>query len=183
MLRAINGYLVATLLTFQSPTPQVPLDVQLPAFLKALSFDRHLTVSDGPLTIGVVFDPADERSLSVKDRLLEIHKELTRLRVKGQRVELVPIPYDSDSALAAAGVKVLLVAPVPASSLERLVRLSATSDFLTLATDVADVGRGLTMGMEMEGGRPRFVVNLGASVEAGASFESSFLTLCRIVEK
>jgi hypothetical protein len=39
------------------------------------------------------------------------------------------------------------------------------------------------MGIEMDGGRPRFVVNLGAAVEAGASFESSFLSLCRIVEK
>jgi hypothetical protein len=39
------------------------------------------------------------------------------------------------------------------------------------------------MGMEMYAGRPRFVVNLAAAVEAGASFESSFLTLCRIVER
>jgi hypothetical protein len=98
-------------------------------------------------------------------------------------VELVPVAYGSESELAAAGVKVLLVAPLPASSLERIARLSASSDFLTLATDVADVDRGLAMGMEIEGGRPRFVVNLGAAVEAGASFESNFLTLCRIVEK
>jgi len=179
----MTAYLVAAFLTVQSEAPQVPLDVQLPAFLKALSFDRNLTVSDGQLTIGVVFDPADERSLSAKDRLLEIQRELTRLRVKGQRVHLVAVPYDSDASITAAGVKVLLVAPLSASSLERLARLSASSDFLTLATDVAGVDRGLAMGMEMEGGRPRFVVNLGAAVEAGASFESSFLTLCRIVEK
>ncbi len=183
MLRVMSAYLVAALLTLQSPTPQVPLDVQLPAFLKALSFDRNLTVPDGQLTIGVVFDPADQRSLSAKDRLLEIHQELTRLRVKGQRVNLVAIPYDSEASLAAAGVKVLIVAPLSASSLERLARLSASSDFLALATEVAGVDRGLAMGMEMEGGKPRFVVNLDAAVEAGAAFESSFLSLCRIVEK
>jgi hypothetical protein len=183
MLRVMTAYLAATLLAFQPPTTQVPLDVQLPAYLKALAYDRSLTVADGQLAVGVVFDPADERSLSAKDRLLEIHRELTRLRVKGGRVALVPIAYDSDSALTSAGVKVLLVAPLPASSLERLARLGASSDLLTLATDVADVDRGLAMGMEMEGGRPRFVVNLGAAVAAGSSFESSFLTLCRIVEK
>jgi hypothetical protein len=179
----MTAYLVATLLTLQTPSPKVPLDVQLPAFLKALSFDRNLTAAEGTLTVGVVFDPADERSVRARDRLLEIQRELTRLRVKGRRVELVPVAYGSESELAAAGVKVLLVAPLPASSLERIARLSASSDFLTLATDVADVDRGLAMGMEIEGGRPRFVVNLGAAVEAGASFESNFLTLCRIVEK
>jgi hypothetical protein len=183
MLRAIALYSTAALLAFQPEAASVPLDVQLPAFLKALSFDRNLTVADGPLGIGVVFDPADERSLSAKDRLIEIHRELTRIRVKGHGVELVAIPSDSDAALGQAGVKVLLVTPLSASSLERLKRVSASSDLLTLATDVADVARGLGIGMEMDGGRPRFVVNLGATEEAGASFESSFLALCRIVEK
>jgi hypothetical protein len=183
MLRATTAYFVATLLAFQPEAANVPLDVQLPAFLKALSFDRNLVESDGELAIGVVFDPKDKGSESTKDRLLEIHRELTRLRVKGQRVRLVAIPYESESSLSAAGVKVLLIAPLSSSSLESVVRESARSDFLTLATDASDLDRGLAMGMEMDGGRPRFVVNLDAAVDAGASFESSFLTLCRIVEK
>lgn len=182
MLRVMTAGLVTALLTFQSPTG-VPLDVQLPAFLKALSFDRTLPASDGELAIGVVFAPGDEDSEGTKDRLLEIHRELTRLRVKGQRVQLVPIPYDSGSSVSTAGLKVLLVAPLPASALEGLARQSASADVLTLATDASYVDRGLAMGMEMDAGRPRFVVNLAAAVEAGASFESSFLTLCRIVER
>ncbi len=179
----MTAYLVAALLTIQSATSQVPLDVQLPAFLKALSFDRSLPASDGELAIGVIFEPGNEDSEKTRDRLLEIHKELTRLRVKGQRVELVPIPYDSRFSLRSAGVKVLLVAPLAASSLDVLARESASADLLTLATDASYVDRGLAMGMEMDAGRPRFVVNLPAAVEAGASFESSFLTLCRIVER
>ena len=174
---------ITALLTFQPPTQSVPLDVQLPAFLKALSFDRSLAVPDGRFTVGVVFDPADKGSESTKDRLLEIHRELTRLRVKGQRVHLVAIPFDSGASVTAAGAKVLLVASLSSSSLERLVQESARSDFLTLAIDPSYVERGLAMGMEMDGGRPRFVVNLAAAADAGASFESSFLTLCRIVEK
>jgi len=183
MLPVVTAYLAAALLTIQSPAAPVPLDVQLPAFLKALSFDRSLAAADSEFTIGVVFDPADRDSESTKDRLLEIHRELTRLRVKGKQVHLVAIPFGSGASLTAAGAKVLLVAPLSSSSLESLARQSASSDFLTLATDASYVDRGLAIGMEMDGGRPRFVVNLAAAVEAGASFESSFLTLCRIVEK
>ena len=54
---------------------------------------------------------------------------------------------------------------------------------LTIATVPKDVERGLAMGMELNGARPRFVVNLSAAMGAGASFESSFLALCRIVER
>jgi hypothetical protein len=178
----MSPYLFTALLTLQPAASAVPLDVQLPAFLKALSFDRNLAASDGEFTIAVLFDPADKSSESTKDRLLEIHKELTRLRVKGRQVQLVALPY-SESSLSVAGVRVMLVAPLSSSLLESVVRESARSDFLTLATDASYVDRGLAMGMEMDGGRPRFVVNLEAAVAAGASFESSFLTLCRIVEK
>jgi hypothetical protein len=178
----MSACFVAALLPIQSSTG-VPLDVQLPAFLKALSFDRTLPASDGELAIGVVFTPGDENSESTKDRLLEIHRELTRIRVKGQRVRLVPIPYDPGSSLGTAGVKVVLVAPLSASAIDGLARQSGSADVLTLATDAAYVDRGLAMGMEMDAGRPRFVVNLAAAVEAGAAFESSFLNLCRIVER
>ncbi len=177
-----SAHLLATFLALQSSSTAVPLDVQLPAFLKALSFDRNLSVSQGALGIGIVFDPVDPASTNAKDRLLEIHRELTRLRVKGREVRLVPIAYESEGTLGEAGIKVLLVAPLQPARLASVVREAARSDFLTLATDASFVERGAAIGMEMEGGRPRFVVNLPAAVDAGASFESSFLTLCRIVE-
>jgi hypothetical protein len=176
--------LLASFLTLQPSSAPVPLDVQLPAFLKALSYDRNLTASDdGALGIGVVFDRADSASVAEKDRLVAIHRELTRLRVKGREVRLVPIAYESEGTLGEAGIKVLLVTPLSPARLGSVVREAASSDFLTLATDVSYVERGIAMGMEMDSGRPRFVVNLDAAVDGGASFEASFLNLCRIVEK
>ena len=68
-------------------------------------------------------------------------------------------------------------------AVESLARESAASDLLTFSTEPSNVDRGLAMGMEMDSGRPRFVVNLAAAASAGASFESGFLNLCRIVEK
>ncbi|MGH9321643.1 MAG: YfiR family protein [Vicinamibacteria bacterium] len=175
--------LVTLLLAFPPSTAAVPLDVQLPAFLKALSFERNLPLADGNLRIAVVFDPADFDSLSAKDQLIAIHRELTRLRVKGQTVVLVPIPYESETALLSSGARVILVASLPLHAVESLARQSAVSDLLTFSTEAGDVERGLAVGMEMVGGRPRFIVNRKAAAEAGASFESGFLDLCRIVER
>jgi hypothetical protein len=174
--------LLVSILALQ-PSPTVPLDVQLPAFLKALSFDRNLAVTEGSLGIGIVFDPADAASAGAKDRLVAIHRELTRLRVKGREVRLVPIAYEAEGTLGEAGMKVLLLAPLSPARLGSVVREAQDANFLTFATDVAHVERGVAMGMEMDGGRPRFVVNLEAAVDGGASFEASFLNLCRIVEK
>ncbi len=174
---------LAALFALQSPPAAVPLDVQLPALLKALSFDRSLAAAEGDLVIGLVYDPSDPISEGAKDRLLSIHRELTRLRVKGRQVHLAVIAFTSGATLPAVGAKVMIVAPLSSAALESVARDSARSDVLTFATEVSYVDRGLAMGMEMDAGRPRFVVNLAVAAEAGASFESGFLNLCRIVEK
>jgi hypothetical protein len=175
------------LLLLGPPTPSaptdVPLDVQVPAFLKALGYDRNLQVTEGALVVGVVFDPVDRTSMSTKDRVLEIQKELTRLRVKGQKVVFVPVPYEPGDNDTEIGAQVLVVAPLPPDAVASLARRGEAEGVLTIATVPRDVERGLAMGMELNGARPRFVVNLSAAMGAGASFESSFLALCRIVER
>jgi hypothetical protein len=182
----LTNFLALLLLGQPSSPPQstdVPLDVQVPAFLKALGYDRNLQINDGALVVGVVFDPVDRASLSTKDRVLEIQKELTRLRVKGQKVVFVPVPYERGDTDSEIGAHVLVVAPLPPDAVATLARRGETERVLTIATVPEDVERGLAMGMELNGARPRFVVNLSAAMGAGASFESSFLSLCRIVER
>jgi hypothetical protein len=179
--------LLALLVLGQPSSPpastDVPLDVQVPAFLKALGYDRNLQVTEGALVVGVVFDPVDRASMSTKDRLLEIQKALTRLRVKGKNVVFVPVPYERGDNDAEIGAQVLVVAPLPPDAVATLARRGEAEGVLTIATVPKDVERGLAMGMELNGARPRFVVNLSAAMGAGASFESSFLALCRIVER
>jgi hypothetical protein len=175
-------WLVTLALAVEPEAAPVPLDVQLPAFLKALAFDRSRAERDGDVVVAVVFDPSHVGSPETKDQLLHIHKELTRLRVKGHEVRLMPVPFDAVSGLDAS-VHAVLVAPLSTSALETLARESARADLLTFAIDASNVDGGLVLGMEMQKGRPRFVLNRKAAAAAGASFESGFLSLCRIVER
>jgi hypothetical protein len=175
-------WLVTLALALEPETAPVPLDVQLPAFLKALAFDRSRAEQSGEVVIAVVFDPSHDGSPETKDQLLHIHKELTRLRVKGHAVRLVPVPFDAVGSLDPS-VHAVLVAPLSTAALETLARESARADLLTFAVDASGVDGGLVLGMEMQNGRPRFVLNRKAATAAGASFESGFLNLCRIVER
>jgi hypothetical protein len=160
----------------------VPLDVQVPSFLKALGFDRNFDGRAGELVVGVVFEPGHPESESVKDRLMAVQRELTRLRVKGQSIRFLPIALDSRPSFEGSEARVLVVAPLSAGAVDRVARASEAEGLLTLATEVEDVSRGLALGMEISEGHPRFVVNRTAAAAAGASFEAGFLSLCRIVE-
>jgi hypothetical protein len=96
-------------------------------------------------------------------------------------VVLEPVPYASGEELRNA--RVILVAALQPAAVDELSARARASGAVTLATTPGDVDRGLVLGMESRDGKPRFVVNLTAAEASGASFESSFLDLCRVVER
>jgi YfiR/HmsC-like len=173
--------LIATALSTSASESRVPLGIQLPALLKALGYDRDLQIDGRELVVGVMFDPGDPASVETKDELLAIHKELTRLTVKGKRVAFEPLAYQRGRT--PLGVDALLVAPLPPASIPELAARTAAEKIPTLATTAEEVESGLVLAMEMRDGKPRFVVNRAAAVASGVSFESGFLDLCRIVER
>lgn len=164
----------------------VPFDVQVPMFLKALSFDLNLkTRASGAIRITIVFDPANESSRGTKERILAKSQELTRLEVNGKQVVFTSIAYETReefvSRLEETATHYLYVAPLSPDDLAAVARYSQEADLLTLASLASDVENGLVVGMEVQQGRPQFIINLTAAKQAGASFHSGFLRLCRIV--
>lgn len=159
---------------------ELPLSIQIPAFLKALDFDRNLKVDESRLVVSVVYDPNDPASVASKDRVLAIQGQLTRLLVRGKRVLLEERPYVAGSPASVTGV--LLSTGLDRAAVEELSRQAQSTGTLTLATDPADVEHGFVLGVESVEGKPRFVVNLEAARATGVAFEARFLNLCRIVE-
>ena len=74
-----------------------------------------------------------------------------------------------------------MLPPLSPDDLAAVARYSQEADLLTLASLASDVENGLVVGMEVQQGRPQFIINLTAAKQAGASFHSGFLRLCRIV--
>lgn len=177
--------LAALVALVATPTPpaatELPLSIQVPAFLKALDFERSLDIEDSSLVITVVYDPDDPVSIESKERVLAIQGELTRLLVRGKRVVLEEMPFSRGSSIAVRGV--VLTTALDDAAVDALSRHARSAGVLTLATDPADVERGLVLGVESLEGKPRFVVNLTAAKASGVSFEARFLNLCRIVER
>lgn len=181
----MHAWLVGLVALMAMTTPpeatELPLSIQIPAFLKALDFDRSLSIDDSSLVIGVVYDPNDPASIESKDRILAIQGQLTRQLVQGKRVVLEEIPYVPGRPVLAGGV--LLSTALDEAAVAELSEQAKAAGILTLATNPADVERGLVLGVESLEGKPRFVVNLPAARASGVSFEARFLNLCRIVER
>ena len=57
------------------------------------------------------------------------------------------------------------------------------SRIVTLTGIPAFVDRGVSVGIDLQGGKPRILINLQAARAEGADFDSGLLKLARIVER
>lgn len=180
----------ALLLRAQALTAQVvavPVDVQVPLFVKILSFDRNLsTRAHGELVFGVLCQGKYRTSASIAREVQREARRLSGLTIGGLQVRVVVIDLDNTPDLVAAlhrlQVTVLYVSPLRAVHVNSVTAASRAAQITTLTGVPRYVESGLAIGIDMKGERPQIMVNLAASRAEGADLNAQLLKLARIVQ-
>lgn len=166
----------------------VPVAVQVPIFLKMLSFERNLLarVPDDELVVGVLYQRRYRLSAGVADEVRRLLKESRLSPVDGLRVRTVAIDLDTVPDLAAAlrrgKITVLYVAPLRAIDVAEVAAASRSAGSTTLTGTPVYVERGLALGIDIKGERPEIVINLPASRAEGADLAAQLLKLARVID-
>lgn len=162
---------------------EVPVGVQLPLFLKVVSFDRQLNArAGGALVIAIAFQGGYRTSAEAKDEALRVAAGVRD--VAGLPVTLVAIDLDRDAlagALARTRATLLYVAPLRGIDVKELALVARAAHVTTLTGVVRYVETGLAVGVRLKGDRPRIVINLGASRSEGAEFSAELLKLAQVL--
>ncbi len=158
----------------------VPVEVQIPLFIKILSFDRTLgSRPAGPLIVGVLYQ-GDYRVSA--DIAFQVKRAL---RDTGEDVRVVSIDLDHtpdlNETLTRAKPHVLYVSPLRAIDLAIVTAISRQTGVRTLTGVPRYVEDGLGIGIDLKGQRPEIVVNLLASRAEGSDLDAQLLKLARIV--
>lgn len=157
----------------------VPVEVQIPLFLKLLNFERRLKsqAAGDTLVIGVVYQRRFRLSLEVRDAFVEGVEKTAADRP----LRCVSLDLDREqelaNAIAANRVRVLYLCPLRAADLGKIAGIARDKQVLTL-TGVPDfVSAGVAVGIDSRGRTPLILVNLPAARAAGADFSSRLLSL------
>ena len=157
----------------------VPVEVQVPLFLKLLHFERRLQsrAADDTLVIGIVYQQRFRASLEVKDGFVAAVEAL------GTEGPLRCTPLDLDSqkdlsrALAASQARVLYLCPLRAADLKKIAGIARDHRVLTM-TGVPDFVRaGVAVGIDSKGQKPLILINLPAARAVNVDFSSRLLSL------
>lgn len=164
----------------------VPVEVQVPLFIKIFAFDRNLAAQPGPLVLGVLFQGKYRRSVTVAEDVRRAVSDAERKPAGGTELRIVLIDLDETpdlaETLAKHRVRVLYVSPLRAVDIRTLTAVSRLAGISTVTGVPRYVEAGLAVGLDLKGERPEIVVNLLASRAEGADLDAQLLKLARIVQ-
>lgn len=163
----------------------VPVETQVPLFLKILTFDRNLPSRAGDdVTIAIVYQRRFRDSLLVREAFvaaIAAHPHAVgNLPVRCVDVDLDETP-DLAAALRRVSADVVYVAPLRSVAVTSIARATRALRVLSI-TGVADYVRGgLAIGIDERRGRPRILVNREAERKEGVALSSQLLKLATLV--
>lgn len=159
---------------------EVPVAVQVPLFLKVMTFDRQRRHGpDVEVLIGITFQSGYRASITTRD---EVARALAKAANLKYRLILIDLDRDDlDEVLQQHRLNFLYVSPLRAISASSIAGI-ATAAHVTSVTGVPQyVQQGIAVGVRLQGDRPRLMVNLAACKESGADFTSELLKLAEVL--
>lgn len=159
---------------------EVPVSVQIPLFLKVMTFDRQrMGNGEAEIVVGVTFQNGYRNSVSVRDEVVR-----TLRTIPGKKIRIVLIDLDHDplvDVLEHQSISILYVSPLRSFGVTAIAAAAASAKVTTVTGVPHYIEQGIAVGVRLQGDRPRLMVNLAASRLGGADFTAELLKLAEVL--
>ncbi len=167
---------------------EVPVDIQIPLFMKILTYDRNLKKRVGDeIVMGVVYQEKFRKSLNVKTQL-----EKYLANSKEDKIDDVPFRYVLinlsslsmfKAILAREKVDIVYIAPLRAAAVEALAADCRALGITSLTGVPAYCELGIAISIGSKGESPQIIINLPGAQSEGADFSSQLLKLAKVIDQ
>jgi len=165
----------------------VPEEIQVPIFLKILTYDRSLEAKvKDTIRIGVLYFPDNERSKKNKDAITENLKLNKDKTINGVHFSFIEIEFSTEKSLAEVikekRVNILYVTSDGSHALEGISTITRAERILTLTGRVDYVSQGISVGLGVKEEKPQVVINLPSARAEGSDFSANLLKVCKVID-
>ena len=162
-------------------------DLQVPLFLKILTYDRRFESRFGTeLKLGVVYAPLDPQSVKAANDITDVLYRYARKTVKRLPVNKVLVEFSTPESLersiTTGSIDVLYVAPGSAKNVAAIVKVSRGRGVTTMAGVPDYVRSGVCVGLSVSQDRPQILINQPACLQEGSEFDASLLRIATPVK-
>jgi hypothetical protein len=164
----------------------LPVEVQAPLMAKILSYDRALPSRSGAaVNIAVLYQGGFPDSRTLGRELLRTFEHRAFASIAGRTATYHPLVYESPQQLrdflATHGIHVLYLTPLRAVDAEVVIRVAQAEAIATFTPVREHMRAGAAVGLVLQEGRPRMLVNVKAARAQGMDLSAQLLRLAEIV--
>ena len=175
---------VPAFLPLSAQEMDVPVRMQVPILLKVISFDRHLhTRAPREVVVGVLMQGGYRASVVARDEAVEV-LTAPATSVDGLPVRVVIFDLDRQDireVFTNRPLTHLYVTPLRAIDIRELAAHARTARVTTMTGVTEQLSGGLSLGVGLRDGRPKILVNVGASRAEGADLSAELLKLAELI--
>jgi len=166
----------------------IPESAQLPIYFKLLTYDRTLWENpDESLRIGLLHRHDSEESHRNLSAMVTALTASTGKTVNGLDFQFTTVGWGSGDDVAdkigESDVDVLYVTAGHEDHLEAVAMAARSAGVLTMSGREGYAHRWLSVGLDLEGERPRIEVNLEALAAEGHQLDARVLRICKVVRR
>lgn len=154
----------------------VELSDQIQLILAAIERDRNF-VGEGSVRLAIVYDPSEG---PLKDEILTVFQGYAETP-RGLPVTYFALAYSPDGEWEQEArrleINVLYITPGDRNHLQQLVEFCRRHGIMSTTGEPDFVKQGVSLGLALRLGKPRFIIHIGAAKCEGTEFTSLFLRL------
>jgi len=181
-VRRLWGALLLSTLAFGADAPEIDFKTAVPAVLRVLPYDTNFEARGaGPFVVLVITDAATvQAAAAIKDAAVP--------ELKKRQVKFVTTTYSGEVALQTAidstrASAVIATPGLGAPILKAMWEVAQDNQIYALALDEPTVEAMFPLGVKMEDGKAKIIINEKSSKAVGARFETVVLKLARVIRE
>ncbi len=164
----------------------LPVEDQVPLFIKILNYDRSLkNRDDDKVVIGIIYQEKFRKSDITKDEFLNSIQDISDNTINGKPVECIPVEVSNlqnlDRIIDSRNISVLYVAPLRSIEINRIYHISRRKKVVTISGVSKYIREGISVGLELVDEKPKILINRKASKNEGIDFTSQLLRLAILI--
>jgi len=164
---------------------QVRLDLQINLFMKILRYDRNIAErGEEGLKMGVLYNPADKKSVKLKDDFLEEFDLLEDKTIKDIPLFVLAVAgaAELDKAIENYHINILYIAPGLDNQMDSILKTCEENSILSLTAVEKYAENGVAVGLGIVDEKPEIIINTSVSRAVGADFGADILKLARVIK-
>lgn len=184
----INFLLILSFIQLNAQNVNVPLNLQVPIFVKIFQFERSLANNNKPkVNIAIIYLSTNRMSQNYKDEFVELLSNNSIKQIAGKSINIIDIDAVSvnniENELLSKKVDILAIVPMRSYELSKLSDICKTLKITTF-TIVPEYVKKYNFSVTIDnlGEKPQININLKSAKSEGADFSSQLLKISKIVE-